>query len=115
MLFGGWLPGSTMVSAVASEERGNRRWDRITLAPYNRTALQMAVAVGGAISLGDLLSGRRFYWAVIAAFITFMGANNSGEQVRKAAYRVLGTVVGVVIGSLLVHLTGHYTFLSITV
>jgi uncharacterized membrane protein YgaE (UPF0421/DUF939 family) len=115
MLFGGWLPGSTGVSAAASLESGQRRGDRITLAPYTRTAIQVGVAVAAAIVFGDLLSGRRFYWAVIAAFITFMGANNSGEQARKAIFRVLGTVVGIVIGSLLAHVVGHDAKWSITV
>jgi uncharacterized membrane protein YgaE (UPF0421/DUF939 family) len=115
MLFGGWLPGSTEVSATASLEPGPRRGDRIGLAPYTRTAIQMGIAVGAAIMLGDLLSGRRFYWAVIAAFITFMGANNSGEQARKALYRVAGTVVGIGIGSLLVDAVGKNTWWSIAV
>ena len=75
----------------------------------------MGIAVGAAIAVGDLLSGRRFYWAVIAAFITFMGANNSGEQVRKAVFRVAGTVVGIGAGSLLVTAVGHHTYWSITV
>jgi hypothetical protein len=55
------------------------------------TASAPGFAVGGAIALGDELSGRRFHWAVIAAFITFMGANNAGQQVRKAVFRVVGT------------------------
>jgi uncharacterized membrane protein YgaE (UPF0421/DUF939 family) len=116
VLFGGWLPGSAQVSAAASMERGGRHLaDRVTLAPYTRTAIQMGVAVAVAITLGDLRSGRRFYWAVIAAFITFMGANNSGEQARKAILRVVGTVVGIVIGSLLAHAVGHHSYWSITV
>jgi uncharacterized membrane protein YgaE (UPF0421/DUF939 family) len=115
LLFGGWLPGSAMVSAKASLESGHRPWERITLAPYTRTAIQVGVAVAAAIALGDVLSGRRFYWAVIAAFITFMGANNAGEQAQKAVFRVLGTVVGIVIGSLLVHAVGHNANWSITV
>jgi hypothetical protein len=52
---------------------------------------------------------------VIAAFITFMGANNSVEQVRKAFYRVLGTAVGIVLGSLFVHATGGQTGWSLVV
>jgi uncharacterized membrane protein YgaE (UPF0421/DUF939 family) len=115
MLFGGWLPGSAQVSAAASMEPGPRTWERFTLAPYTRTAIQMGVAVGAAIVLGDLLSGRRFYWAVIAAFITFMGANNSGEQARKAGFRVVGTIVGIGIGSLVVRIVGHHTNWSIAV
>ena len=115
MLFGGWLPGSTQVSAAASTERGTRPGDRIRLAPYSRAAIQVGVAVGVSIALGDLVSGRRFYWAVIAAFITFMGVNNSGEQVRKGLFRIGGTVVGIVIGSLLVTAVGHHARWSIAV
>jgi hypothetical protein len=110
-LLGGWLPGSAMVSSAASRESGTR----IRLALYTRTAIQMGVAVGAAIVLGDLLSGRRFYWAVIASFVVFMGATNSGEQIRKACYRVAGTVAGVAVGSLLVTAVGHHTDWSIVV
>src|ERR1700749_2450691 len=63
----------------------------------------MGIAVGAAIIVGDAISGRRFYWAVIAAFITFMGANTAGEQMRKSVFRVAGTVVGVIVGSVLAH------------
>jgi hypothetical protein len=114
-LFGGWLPGSAMVSAMASTEASPRRREQITMAPWTRMAIQMGIAVGAAIALGDVLSGRRFYWAVIAAFITFMGANNSGEQTRKAIFRVMGTVVGITVGSVVVHLVGHHTNWSIAV
>jgi hypothetical protein len=114
-LFGGWLPGSAQVSAVASAERGLRSGDRVTLAPYTRAAIQVGIAVGASIALGDLLSGRRFYWAVIAAFITFMGVNNSGEQARKGLFRIAGTVVGIGIGSLLVTAVGHHPYWSIAV
>ena len=75
----------------------------------------MGIAVGVAIALGDVLSARRFYWAVIAAFITFMGVNNSGEQARKALYRVAGTVVGIGIGSLVVDVVGHHAYWSTAV
>ena len=115
LIGGGWLPGSAMVSTAASTKPGTRRVDRIRLAPYVRTAIQMGIAVGAATALGDVVSGRRFYWAVIAAFITFMGANNSGEQVRKALYRVAGTAVGIVLGSLLVHAVGQHIFWSLAV
>jgi uncharacterized membrane protein YgaE (UPF0421/DUF939 family) len=108
---GGWLPGSAMVSASASGERASR----FGMPPHIRTAIQIGIAVGAATVLGDVVSGRRFYWAVIAAFITFMGANNSAEQVRKALFRVAGTAVGIVIGSLLAHLVGHDAYWSLAV
>ncbi len=85
--FGGWLPGSAAVAGAASQERGGTGLiERIRLAPYARIAIQMGIAVGLAIIAGDALSGRRFYWAVIAAFITFMGANTAGEQIRKSFF-----------------------------
>jgi uncharacterized membrane protein YgaE (UPF0421/DUF939 family) len=110
-LFDGWLPGSATVSNAASLEPGRRPGDRVRLALYTRTAIQMGVAAGVAIALGDLLSGRQFYLAVIAAFVAFMGANNSGEQVRKAFFRV----AGVAVGSLLVSVVGHHTGWSVAV
>ena len=114
-LFGGWLPGSAQVSGTASLEPGTRRSERIRLPLYLRTAIQMGVAVGAATALGDVLSPLRFYWAVLAAMITFMNANTTGEQVRKAFFRVAGTVVGIGVGSLLVTAVGHHTYWSIAV
>jgi uncharacterized membrane protein YccC len=43
-------------------------------------------------------------------FVTFMGTNTSGEQVIKAIHRVGGTIVGVVIGSVLANAIGHSTW-----
>ena len=80
-----------------------------------RAAIQMGIAVGGAIILGVQVSSYRFYWAVIAAFVTFMGVNNSAEQVRKGIFRVSGTIVGIGIGSLLVDAVGHNTYGSVAV
>jgi Fusaric acid resistance protein-like len=113
VLFGGWLPGSAQVSGTASLE-GDRRWgQRARMALPTRNAIQIGIAAGASIVLGDLISPQRFYWAVIAAFITFMGAHNSGEQIRKALLRVGGTVVGILLGSLLVNAVGHHTLWSI--
>jgi hypothetical protein len=113
VLLGGWLPGSAQVSSTASLESG-RRWDeRVGLARYTRNAVQIGIAAGVAIALGDVISPQRFYWAVIAAFITFMGAHNAGEQIRKALFRVAGTVIGIGVGSLLVSAVGRHTLWSI--
>jgi len=116
LTFGGWLPGSAAVAGAASQERGGTGLiERIRLAPYARVAIQMGIAVGAAIIAGDALSGRRFYWAVIAAFVTFMGANTAGEQVRKSLFRVLGTIVGVLAGAVLAHLVGDVVWLQVLV
>src|ERR1700722_2525604 len=114
--FGGWLPGSAAVAGAASQERGGSGLiERIRLAPYARIAIQMGVAVGLGIIAGDSLSGRRFYWAVIAAFITFMGANTAGEQIRKSFFRIAGTFVGVIVGAVLAHLVGDRVLLQLVV
>jgi uncharacterized membrane protein YgaE (UPF0421/DUF939 family) len=114
--FGGWLPGSAFIAGAASQERGGKGLrERVRLAPYSRTAIQMGIAVGLAIIAGDALSGRRFYWAVIAAFITFMGANTAGEQVRKSVFRVGGTFLGVIVGAVLAHLVGDRVTLQVAV
>jgi hypothetical protein len=79
MLFGGWLPGSAQVSAAASTERGTRRGDRIRLAPYSRAAIQVAVAVGVSIALGDLVSGRRLWGGDRGVHHV-----HGGQQLRRA-------------------------------
>ncbi|MBB2892295.1 FUSC family protein [Flexivirga oryzae] len=114
-LVGGWLPGSSMVSASASTESGPRLADRVRMASNVRVAIQIGVAVTGAILLGSVLSERRFYWAVIAAFVTFMGANNATEQVRKGLLRVIGTLIGVFLGSWLAHVVGGDANLAVLV
>src|SRR6202034_4200821 len=54
-------------------------------------------------------------WAVIAAFITFMGANTAGEQIRKSFLRIGGTFVGVIVGAVLAHLVGDRVLLQLVV
>jgi hypothetical protein len=124
ILMAGWLPGTAMVSADASTvadpvaEGGRLRrilLGHVPLAPNVRVAIQMAIAVGASILVGEILSGRRFYWAVIAAFVTFMGANSATEQVRKGVNRVIGTAVGAVVGALLAHLVGDRGWLAVAV
>jgi len=115
VLLGGWLPGSAQVSNAASLEGGRRWGERAGLARYTRNAIQIGIAAGVAIVLGDLVSPQRFYWAVLAALITFMGAHNAGEQIRKALFRVAGTVIGIGVGSLLVSAVGHHTSWSIAI
>jgi uncharacterized membrane protein YccC len=115
VLVGGWLPGSAQVSNAASLEGGSRWGERIPLARNVRNAIQIGIATGLALVLGDLISPQRFYWAVLATFITFMGAHNAGEQIRKAVFRVVGTVIGIGAGSLLVSAVGHQTFWSIAI
>jgi uncharacterized membrane protein YccC len=114
-LFAGWLPGSAGVSSVASIEAGDRVDERVSLKPWTRMAIQTGIAMALATAFGDILDASRYYWAVIAVFVTFMGANNSGEQTRRALYRISGTVIGIVIGSLVVDAVGNHAHWTIAV
>jgi hypothetical protein len=114
-LFNGFLPGSTPVSAEASTTPGRGLLDRATMQPYVRTTIQIAVAATIAVVAGNALSGPRLYWAVLAVFLCFIAASNSGEQVRRALFRAGGTAIGIVVGDLLVHLTGGHVWSSLLI
>src|SRR4051794_36493564 len=115
-LSAGFLPGSIPVSAAASTTPGRGGWlDRSAMPAYVRTSIQMAVAGTLAVVVGNLVSGQRLYWAVLSTFLAFVAASNSGEQVRRALFRVTGTAIGIVVGDLLVHLTGGNVWASLAI
>jgi uncharacterized membrane protein YgaE (UPF0421/DUF939 family) len=106
-LASGYLPGSGPISTEASTTPGlGGPLDRVVLPPYLRATIQIAVSATIAIVAGSIVSSQRMYWALLVAFLAFMATTNSGEQVRKALFRLGGTAVGIVAGDLLVHLTG---------
>lgn len=107
----GWLPGTADVSTEASTGPGVP----VRLAPYVRTTAQMTVAASVAIVAGDALDAQRFYWAVVAALLVLVGTNTVAEQLRKAAYRIVGTLVGVVAGTALVDAVGTHSAWSLVV
>ena len=112
----GFLPGSVPVSTAASTTPGRGGGlDRAAMPPYVRAAIQAGSAGTIAVIVGDLVSGPRLYWAVLATFLAFMATTNSGEQVRKALFRVSGTAIGIVVGDLLVRLTGGYVWTSLAI
>ena len=115
-LSAGYLPGSLPVSAAASTTPGRGgRLDRAAMPAHVRATIQIAVAGSLAVIIGDALSGQRLYWAVISTFLAFMATTNSAEQVRKALFRVAGTALGIVVGDLLVHLTGGDIWTSLII
>jgi len=112
-LVAGSLPGSALVSAGAAAPGPDRRGSRLArlrLDAPAQFAIRVTLAAGAAAALGSVLSERRYYWAVLAVFVTYMGANTSGEQVTKAAWRIIGTLVGILIGGLLANVIGHSTW-----
>jgi Fusaric acid resistance protein-like len=111
-LIAGDLPGSALVGARAAARAGHRGalLQRLRLDAPAQAAIRVILAVAVASALGSLASERRFYWAVIAVFVAFMGTNTSGEQVIKTIHRVAGTIAGILIGSLLANAIGHSTW-----
>lgn len=104
LMFGN-LPGSALVGRSAAAPPGSIR-EKLRLDFPAQSAIRLGIAVVAAASLGSVVSERRFYWAVLAVFVSFMGTNTSGEQLIKAAQRVGGTVVGILIGTLLANAIG---------
>ncbi|OJG04858.1 Fusaric acid resistance protein family protein [Pseudonocardia autotrophica] len=94
-LFGGNLPGSAgTVTRLHRPPDPGRPASRLSLT--TRQAVQVSVATAVAIAVGDALSEQRYYWAVLAAFIAFTGTATVAETVRKAAHRIVGTMIGLV-------------------
>lgn len=114
-LVSGRLPGSAPASAQASAEAGPRRGARIRLAAPTRGFIQMAVAAAVAAAAGSAVSERRVYWALIAVMVIFIGVNNTREQVGKALLRAAGTLVGIVLGSILAQVVGAHSGWAIVV
>ncbi len=73
-----------------------------------RQTIQVAVAAALAIVVGTMISGHRWYWALIAAFIVGIGAGSRGEALVKGLQRLAGTFAGVLVGiGLATLLSGH--------
>lgn len=58
------------------------------------------------VTHGDRISPAHLLWAVVAVCVTFLGGASDREQVRKAAFRVAGTLAGVAAGGGLARLIG---------
>jgi uncharacterized membrane protein YccC len=114
-LINGWLPGSVPVSADASTTPGRGLLDRVPMPPYVRATIQIAVAGTLAVAVGDAVSGVRLYFAVLAVFLSFLMATNSGEQERRALFRTGGTAIGIVVGDLLVRVTGGHVWSTLAI
>ncbi|MGH3436729.1 MAG: FUSC family protein [Sciscionella sp.] len=82
--------------AVEAPERPRKFVDRLELT--TRQAVQAVIAGAIAITAGELLSSQRWYWAVITAFVVFVGTTSRGDLLVKGFRRAMGTVAGVVIG-----------------
>ncbi|MDN5793110.1 MAG: FUSC family protein, partial [Brevibacterium aurantiacum] len=111
-LIGGNLPSSNpQASKVAQSSAA--WWQGAGLNLTNRQAMQAATAAALAITFGKLVAPDRFYWAVMAAFVSFIGTSTADETVRKSLQRVAGTLGGLIAALLLARLTLGNTVLSV--
>ncbi|MDJ0381149.1 FUSC family protein [Streptomyces sp. G-G2] len=69
--------------------------------PTTRQALQATAACAVALSLGQFFSEDRWYWAVGTTWWIFVNTTSRGETLVRGFRRVLGTVVGIVVGLLI--------------
>ena len=102
---------SSPASAAAVSSGPSRLAARLRLDAPAQAAIRVALAVGAATAAGSLISEGRYYWATIAAYVAYRGgANTAREQVIKATQRTAGTVVGILLGSLVAHAIGPTTW-----
>jgi len=78
-----------------------------------RTAVQVGLAAALAIAAGTALSPTRWFWAVIAAFVVYVGTSTRGEILTKGWARVIGTLGGVVLGVLIAGVVGGNLVVSL--
>ncbi|MFP5020725.1 FUSC family protein [Pseudonocardia phyllosphaerae] len=117
-LFGGGLPGSAgtvmkihqppaeSAAAEDGEQVPEQPKGPLRISLTTRQAVQVAAATTVAIVVGDALSEQRYYWAVLAAFLAFAGTSTVAETLRKAAHRIGGTMLGLLLAIPLVPLLG---------
>ncbi|WP_455359216.1 FUSC family protein [Streptomyces sp. SYSU K21746] len=68
--------------------------------PTTRQAFQAAAACAVALAVGQFISHDRWYWAVGTAWWIFVNTTSRGETLVRGFRRVLGTVIGIVVGLL---------------
>ncbi len=103
-LFLGNLPGAAP-SATSALQGGSSWWAGRSL--NTRLCVQVALAASLTVLAGHALSSQRYYWAVLACFLTMTGTFTTGETLVKGASRVIGTVLGLVAATVAVHVTGR--------
>lgn len=80
-----------------------------------RLAAQATLAAGLALAAGHAVASTRAYWAMMAAFMVFSRANTRGAMLVRAWQRMLGTVVGVIVGLLVAHAVQGHVHLELAV
>ncbi|ATL25989.1 FUSC family protein [Streptomyces formicae] len=92
--FGLWCYERGRPVAAAPALPQGRGLGRVT----TRQAVQAAAGAAFALGVGQLLSDQRWYWAVGATWWVFVNTVSRGETLVRGFRRVLGTVLGIVVG-----------------
>jgi uncharacterized membrane protein YccC len=93
------------------------RWRRVMV--HLRLPLHAAIAGAIVCPIADVINAQRFYWALISVLFTYTGTITTHDRLRRLGHRVVGTVIGSVIGTALLHLIGpghiYWTLLVVVV
>lgn len=97
------VPAETAVSANPSSApeasaKQESWWHWKSWRPTSRMAAQVMVAASIATVVGELISASRWYWAVLTAFMVFVGTSTRADTLTRAFRRVWGTVLGILVG-----------------
>jgi len=84
---------------LETRTRARPHWPRLRWDASARMTLQVMTATALATGIGAAISAHRWYWAVLTAFLVFVGSTTRGAILTRASYRVAGTATGVVVGS----------------
>jgi uncharacterized membrane protein YccC len=103
------------VSASSFRPGGGGALGVTGMAPDLRLAIQATIAVALSVAAGRAISGERWYWAVLAAFVVFVRATTVGETFSRAWQRILGTLLGVAIGLGVAAAVGHHPWTAAVV
>jgi hypothetical protein len=101
------------LDAAPDSSEDGRQETRRELNPATRGAVQASIGGALAIAGGELLSQQRWYWAVIAGFIVFANTTSRGDLLVKSWRRVVGTLLGIVAGTVLATLLAGHLVLNV--
>ncbi|MCB8838944.1 FUSC family protein [Aurantimonas sp. VKM B-3413] len=73
-------------------------WMGLFQDPAVRTAIQVTLASAIAMTAGIWLSERRWFWAILTAFLVFTNTQSRGDTAMRGLARALGTLFGIVVG-----------------
>ncbi|MFJ9038683.1 FUSC family protein [Streptomyces sp. NPDC102406] len=99
------LPGSAGPARRVLAAGSESGWRRVV--PFVRVPVHAAVAAAIVCPIADAIDPRRFYWGLVGVMITLFGTNTTHERLRKFGHRMVGTVIGAVLGIVVLHLIGR--------